>query len=83
MSQELDNNVLDLIKQKLFILMNMCATLKSLKNSYQPKRNFYSSLTGKKIRDKEYEHVLKVCNKLEMKTIKDYHDLYLKCDIFL
>ena len=83
MSQELDNNVLDLIKQKLFILMNMCATLKSLKNSYQPKRNFYSSLTGKKIRDKEYEHVLKVCNKLEMKTMKDYHDLYLKCDIFL
>ena len=47
------------------------------------KKNFYSSLTGKKIRDKEYEHVLKVCNKLEMKTMKDYHDLYLKCDILL
>ena len=22
-------------------------------------------------------------NKFEMKTIKDYHDLYLKCDVLL
>ena len=29
------------------------------------KENFYSSLTGKKISDKEYDHVLKVCNKFE------------------
>ena len=26
---------------------------------------------------------LKVYNKFEMKTIKDYHDLYLKCDPLL
>ena len=39
------------------------------------KENFHSSLTGKK----EYEYVLKVWNKSEMKTMIDYHDLYLKC----
>ena len=33
---------------------------------------FYSSLTGKKNSDQEYEHDLKVWNKFE---IKDYHDL--------
>ena len=37
----------------------------------------------KKNSDKEYEHVLKVWNKFEMKTKEDYHDLYLKCNILL
>ena len=27
------------------------------------------------------KNVLNVCNKSVMKTIKDYHDLYLKCDV--
>ena len=47
------------------------------------KEKFYSSLTDRKISDKEYEHVLNVWNKFEMKTMKDYHDLYLKCDVLL
>ena len=46
------------------------------------KEKFYSSLSGSKIIHKEYQHVLKVCNKFEIKTIKDYHDLYLKRDVF-
>ena len=29
------------------------------------------------------EHVLNVCKKFEMKTMKDYHNLYLKCDVLL
>ena len=37
----------------------------------------------KKVSDKEYEHFLKVWNKFEMKTMKDYHDLYLTCDVLL
>ena len=32
------------------------------------KQNFYSSLAGRKINDKEYEHALNVWNKFEMKT---------------
>ena len=40
-------------------------------------------MTDRKITDKEFEHVLNVCNKLELKTIKDYQDLYLKCDVLL
>ena len=47
------------------------------------KEKFYSSLTCKKISDKEYEHVLNVSNKFETKTMKDDHDLYLKCDALL
>ena len=44
---------------------------------------FSSSLTGKSISDKEYENVLKVWDKSEMRTKKDYHDLNLKVDVLL
>ena len=47
------------------------------------KEKFYSFLTGKKINDKEYEHVLKIWNNYEMKTMKCYYDFYLKCDVLL
>ena len=44
---------------------------------------FYSSLTGNRISNKEYEHVLKVWERFEMETKKDYHDLHLKCGVLL
>ena len=45
------------------------------------KEKFYSSLTDIKISDKEFEYVFNVSKK--MKTMKDYHDLYLKYDVLL
>ena len=39
--------------------------------------------SGLKSSDKESEYILKVWNKFEMKTLKDYHDLYWKCDFLL
>ena len=47
------------------------------------KEKYYSSLTDRKITDKEYEHVINVWKKIEIKTMKDYHDLYLKYDVLL
>ena len=38
-------------------------------------------MTSRKISEKEHEHVLNVWNKFEMKTRKDHHYLYLKCDV--
>ena len=53
-------------------------------NETLPSKNkFYSSLSSKGISDKDYQHALRVCNKFEMKTIKDYHDLHLICDILV
>ena len=40
-------------------------------------------MAGKKNSDNKNEHVLKVWNKFEMKTMKDCHELYLKYDILL
>ena len=53
------------------------------KEELPSKEMFYSSLNNRKISYKEYDHVLKVWNKFEMKTLKDYHDLYLKCGALL
>ena len=78
-SIEFDNNVSDLVKQKGFYLYKYMSDFQKFKEELPRKEKFYSSLTGKKIRDKEYEHVLDVWKKFELKTMKDYFDLYLKC----
>ena len=59
------------------------SNFEKFKEELRRKEKFYSLLTGKKISDKEYERVLKVLNKFEMKTMKNYHNLYLKCDVLL
>ena len=82
LSQEFDNNVLDLVKQKEFYHHKCMTHFEKFKEQLRNKEKFSSSLTGKRISDKEHEHVLKVYNKFEMKKMRDYHDLYLKCDIF-
>ena len=45
--------------------------------------NFYSKLIGEDISDCDYNHAENVWNKFECKTIGDYHDLYLKCDVLI
>ena len=83
MSQECDNNVLDLVKKKGFYPFEYMNDFEKIKEKLPNKEKFYSSLTGKKVNNKEYDHVLKVWKKFEMKTMKYYHDLYLKCVVLL
>ena len=83
LSQEFDNNVLDLVKQKGFYPYEDMSNFEKFKEQLPSKGKFYSSLTGKIIRVKHYEHGFKVWNKFEMKTMKDYQNLYLKCDVLL
>ena len=83
MSQEFDKSVLDLVKQKGCYPYEYMSDFEKFKEHLPSKEKFYSLLTVEKISDKEYEHVLKVWNKFEVKTMKDYHSLYLKCDVLL
>ena len=48
-----------------------------------PKEAFYSKLTMEGITDKDYEHAQKVWDVFCCKSMKDYHDLYLKTDVLL
>ena len=52
-------------------------------NCLKKTHEFYSFPSCNSVSDKEYQDVLKVWNKLELKRVKDYHDLYLKCDVAL
>ena len=47
----------------------------NFKEELSSKEMFFSSLASKKISDKAYEHILKVWNAYQMKTMKDHHDL--------
>ena len=44
---------------------------------------FYSFLKDGCISEKDYSHAPNVWNKFKMKSLGDYHDLYLKTDVFL
>ena len=66
MSQEFDNNVLDIVKQKGFYPYKYMSDFEKLPT----KEKLYSSLTYRKITEKEYEHVLNIWKKFEMKTMK-------------
>ena len=48
-----------------------------------PKQGFYSKLYDEDISDEDYQHAIKVWNTFGCKTIRDYHDLYLKSDVML
>ena len=84
LSQQFDNNVLDLVRRKNeFYPYEYMNDFEKFKEKLPINEKFYSLLFDRKVNDKEYEHVLNVWKKFEIKTIKDYHDLYLKCDVLL
>ena len=47
------------------------------------KESFYSILNGTHISEEDYEHAQKVWRAFGMRTMKDYHDLYLESDVLL
>ena len=48
-----------------------------------PKESFYSRLTGEDITEEDYEHAQTVWREFDMKTLRDYHNLYNQSDVLL
>ena len=44
---------------------------------------FYSKLNGCDITDEDYQHVRKVWKHFDVKSFREYHDLYMKLDVLL
>ena len=53
LSQQFDNDVLDLVTQKVFYLYEYMSDFEKFKEELPHKDKFYSSLTGRKIAKKE------------------------------
>ena len=70
------------MKQKGFYPNEHASDFERFEEKLPSKEKFYSSLSGKKISDKDFENAVRVWNKFEIKAIKDYHDLHLKCAVF-
>ena len=74
----------ELIKQKGFYPYEYMDTEEKLKNTKLPPREaFYSKLSGRGITEKDYKHAQNVWNTFNMKTFKDYHELYNETDVLL
>ena len=59
-------------------------SLERLKQTQLPPREaFYSRLNDEGISDEDYTHAKKVWKTFEMKTLKDYHNLYNQVDVLL
>ena len=82
MSPEFDN-ILDLAKQKGFYPYEYMSDFEKFKEQLPSREKFCSSLTGKNISDKEYQHALKVWNNFATKMMKDYYNFHLKYDALL
>ena len=83
LSQEFDNRGLNLVGKKRFYPYEYMTDFEKCKGELSSKEKFYSLLSDRKINDKGYEHVINIWGNFEMKTIKDYHNLYVKCDVLL
>ena len=54
-----------------------------LETQLPPIEKFHSSLTDERISQKDYQHAQKVWESFSCETLGDYHDHYLKTDVFL
>ena len=74
----------ELIKQKGFYPYEyMDSEEKFNDTKLPPRKAFYSKLSGKGITEKDYQHAWNVWNTFNMKTFKDYHELYNDSDVLL
>lgn len=73
-----------LLKQKGVFPYEFMSDFKKLSVGSLPlKKEFYSQLNNSNISNEDYEHAQKVWETFNCKTMRDYHNLYLKTDVLL
>ncbi|CAH3140184.1 unnamed protein product, partial [Porites lobata] len=81
--REFKKNV-DLLTRKGVYPYDYVSSLEKMSETQlPPKEEFYSKLNEEDISEDDYQHAINVWNTFNCKTIKDYHDLYLKSDVLL
>ena len=74
----------NLMKQKGIYPYDYMDSFNRFNEAQLPKKqDFYSILNNEHISDEQYKHAQNVWDTFNLKTMGDYHDLYLKSDILL
>ena len=74
----------EILKQKGFYPYEYMNTEEKFHDTKLPPREaFYSKLSGRGIKEKDYKHACNVWNTFKMKTFKEYHELYNITDVLL
>ena len=75
---------LNLLTRKGVYPYDYVSSMEKLSETPLPSKDeFYSKLSDEGISDDDYQHAINVWNTFKCKTIRDYHDLYLKSDVLL
>ncbi|XP_073231598.1 uncharacterized protein [Porites lutea] len=81
--REFKKNV-DLLTRKGVYPYDYVSSLEKLSETQLPaKEEFYSKLNDEDITEDDYQHAINVWNTFKCKSLRDYHDLYLKSDVLL
>ena len=81
--REFKKNV-DLLTRKGVYPYDYVSSLEKLSETQlPPKEEFYSKLNDEDITEDDYQHAINVWNTFKCKSLRDYHDLYLKPDVLL
>ena len=84
LSEEFSGKLLKLIKEKGVYPYEYMDSFKKFSEDKLPKKcQFFSSLKDKYVSEKEFSRAINVWNTFKMKTLGDYHDLYLKTGVLL
>ena len=78
-----DNQIKLLLKKGTFPYSWFDSLDKLNYNLLPDKEDFYDNLNEKQISDKKYNHAINVWNKLNIKSFKEYHDIYMLTDTLL
>ncbi|CAB4033669.1 Gastrula zinc finger, partial [Paramuricea clavata] len=74
----------DLVRQKGIFPYEYLDDISKLDTEGLPSKDkFYSSLYESEVKEEDYQKALKVWDHFKMKTMRDYHDLYLETDVLL
>ena len=74
----------EILKQKGFYPYEYMNSKEKFNDTKLPPREaFYSKLSGRGIKEKDYKHAWNVWNTFKMKTFKEYHELYNITDVLL
>ena len=79
-----DHNKFPLLLRKGVYPYEYMVSWKRFKEESLPdKESFYSELNNEHITDEAYEHAQKVCVTFKIKSLGEYHDLYVQSDTTL